>query len=232
MGRNQGTFSAGRADRGTRARGAGEVCARTFKPLLVGLLAVACAAPGTYRLETEHFVATYPRGWTLQRQTEHGIESHLFSRAEDRVEVRLYGWLVRHELGDPNAEALGRLWGDPDLALPRHRSPTQHPLACPEIRRAGRMFSRAAPFMDLTDPGGWRSFLLAAHAEGSLVAVVARTRDQAITSCAAVEQMIATVQAFLDGVQPSNAVYGTPKLPASRSEPPIAREPPPAVSAP
>jgi hypothetical protein len=153
----------------------------------------ACTAPASYRVTSDHFTATFRRPWQVVWERDGDVEALLFEHPTDPIEVRVYAWLLRRPLGNPNAEALGRLWGRPSLALPWHRPTSGSDIACRAgVQRVAIVGSQSPP-VDLRS-SHWRTVLVSAQAEGSLLAIVARRPAAMAAGCAQLEHMVRVVQ--------------------------------------
>lgn len=170
------------------------------------LLLIGCGSSGTYRVQTSHFMATYDRAWKIQREREGRVVGIRFKQDGHDLEVRVFGWLARHQIRTPNAEAMGRLWDEETVELRNHRPALR--LACGEPRGL-TLFGEERPVATLASTR-WHTLVVSAQAEGSLVAVVARRPTQAVENCDEVRSMNDAVQALIADLRPSHGLPTPP----------------------
>ncbi len=173
------------------------------RSILLALVCVGgCASSGTYRLQTEHFTATYPRGWTVEPDLGGTVRSYRFRLGDNDEEVRVFAWLERGQISDPAGEVARRLRNQANLGLGAYQLISGPARGCGDVDGAVSFLGQPAQVLDLRGQGRARALVIAGQAEGSLIAVVTQ-RGDASAAAAACEGMSPAARQLIAGISPA-----------------------------
>ncbi len=172
---------------------------------------VGCAS-SAYVLETDHFTASFPRGWTVSPGTNGRTQEHVFRRDGKLEEVRVFSWLQRATVTDPEGEALRRLQANNTF---EGASNGAHSCGVPETTVT--FLGQATIGRDLTGDGRARTMIFAGQSDGSLIAVVVRLPASPQGTCESISPAVASLV---------SSINGTPRLRVAPTELPVPERPP------
>jgi hypothetical protein len=141
------------------------------------------------------------------------------------VQVRIYAWPELQNITDPTAAVGQLLAGDSELKLTRHVRLPDQPPECGLLKKKYDILRTPTEPLDLVSRPGWRTIVIGAIGEGSLLGVVARVEfEQDVPRyCHNLSNLRVQLQNVLDGLvavpQPAAAPSPGPSIPAPAGPP-------------
>jgi hypothetical protein len=173
---------------------------------LAATLLLACAAPATYHVTTDHFRAEIDRSWRPSVEVQPHLKTYVFRRQPD-IEVRVYSWLDRRPDGEATSLVYEQLVRDPDTRP--FAQAVGLPMCSPPVRRF-RLLRQDAVVREHVARDGWYTVMAGARADGTLLAAVARRPN--VLDCAQAEALARALQTFVRGLSPAD--LADPRPPA------------------
>lgn len=154
------------------------------------------------------------------------------------VELRIYAWSQSAGAGDSSglrgeadeqitSRVARLLGGDQALQLRRHVLTPEQPAECGRPPRTYNMLGLARDPLDVISQPGWRTIIVGAKAQGSLVGVIARVPNEADRGlyCHNLGNMQAQLQLLLDGLVALPAPSYVPPPAPTEDEPALDTRP-------
>jgi hypothetical protein len=238
----------------------------------VQALATGCAV-GNKQVKTSRYTLTVPDFWEVKGegmkdgapttviigrygsaiidQGSGSSEALNYEAVQADVQVRIYAWPELQNISDPTVAVGQLLAGDSELKLTRHVRLPDQPPECGLLKKKYEILRTPTEPLDMVSRPGWRTIVIGAIGEGSLLGVVARVEfEQDVARyCHNLSNLRVQLQNLLDGLvavpqpaapspqpaaAPSPAPATTPApagaptpAPAPTSTPPPAPPPPP-----
>jgi hypothetical protein len=219
--------------------------------LVVLALATGCAV-GNKQVKTSRYTLTMPDFWEVKGegmkdgapttviigrygsaiidQGSGSSEALNYEAVQADVQVRIYAWPELQNIADPTVAVGQLLAGDSELKLTRHVRLPDQPPECGLLKKKYDILRTPTEPLDLVSRPGWRTIVVGALGEGSLLGVVARVEfEQDVARyCHNLSNLRVQLQNLLDGLVavPQPAAAPSP-APAPTSPPPPTPPPPP-----
>ena len=147
------------------------------------------------------------------------------------VQVRIYAWPELQNIADPTVAVGQLLAGDSELKLTRHVRLPDQPPECGLLKKKYDILRTPTEPLDLVSRPGWRTIVVGALGEGSMLGVVARVEfEQDVARyCHNLSNLRVQLQNLLDGLvavpqpgavpSPAPATTPAPESPAPAASP-------------
>jgi hypothetical protein len=163
-----------------------------------------------------------------------GSKAENYESVQADVQVRVYAWPAPPPVTNPSALVGNLLARNAELKLPRHMQVPEQPPECGLLKRTYDVVHTRQEPLDLVSRPGWRTIVVGAVDQGSLLGVVARVEfEQDVPRyCHNLRNMQVQLQNLLDGLVAVPQPAPAPAPPPLPPETPSGTAPEPAVPAP